>query len=519
MTDTLSFSRAFVFTRNPAPQVANAVRRIRAETNDAQNGSEDRVSINQDTQKNIEPPAESAVGHSFAIGGAEWEEGHSAKRVVAAIVYADLMAVGKKFATQASSQVRTLEAAERIILELKAAFDVALTTELAAAKRADAKSKVVSSGALPPASRKTVAPATARAISATASARASAPAGKRGRGVSGGRALGGCRGRGGRGRQGRRGGRGGQAAPLCVHEEILDRGSGSPDNIDGAEKGADKTAAFTRPAAPEFNHVGGMSGVGVLPEGPAAVAASSQNVPTGAIDVAIDAGLNNGDVNLPGECPSTDSRQATGATGSAFHPGRVGRRDCPLPPSGRCNIETIAGVGSCGSDQAWSGVGNVGSGHGSNRAWGGGDGHGGHVEGIGGSVGVGFDGSNRAGSDGVGVGQGSIQLGSGGSVGDHGSGLARKGCGVSGYGSDQSGRGDGVGVYRFGNEGSVGVGVGSGGVGVGSDSNQVGSGGGGVYDRAASSGMTVSEDICSPLRSKEVGSAKRRKSSRVEGRG
>lgn len=533
----LSFLLAFVFNSKSGLQVANAARRIRAEMNDAQNGStgrsEGRVPTTQGTQNHIGPPEEGAVGHSFAIGGAEWEEGHSAKRVVEAIVYADLMAVGKKFATQASSQVRTLEAAERIVMKLKAAFDIALTTELATAKRADAQSREVSSGALPPASRQTVAPTTAGAISMTASARAPATAGERGRGASGGRALGSCRGRGGRGGRG-----GGEPARLRAHEEIHDRGSGGPGDVDGAENGADKAAASTRPAAAGFSHVGGMGGVGVLPEGPLGVAALPQNTPTGAIDGSTDASLSSGDLVFSGERSNTDFRQATGATGSTFHAGRTDRRDCLPPPPGRSNIETVAGVGGCGSDQAWSGVSNVGevgsSGHGSNQAWAvggggsGGGGHGGHVmgsSGSGGSVGVGVDGSNRAGNDSVGVAQGSSQLGSGGGVGDHGSDQARGG-GVGGYGSDQLGRGDGASVYRFGNEGNVGVGVdvggvGAGGVGVGYDTNRDGSGGG-VYDRAVSSGsnMAASEDTCPPLYSREAVAAKRRKkSSRVQGRG
>ncbi|CAN0018568.1 unnamed protein product, partial [Laminaria digitata] len=168
----MSFLLAFVFNSQSDPQVANLVRKIKAETNSTQkrttDGSEGSVPVNQDTRKNPDPPVEG--GPSFAIGGAEWEEGQSAKRVVKAIVYADLMAVGKKFATQASSQVDTLEAAERIVTQLKAAFDVALTSELATSQRADV------------AARNTVAPATAGAVSATASARAPATAGGRGRG-------------------------------------------------------------------------------------------------------------------------------------------------------------------------------------------------------------------------------------------------------------------------------------------------------------------------------------------------
>ncbi|CAN0018501.1 unnamed protein product [Laminaria digitata] len=291
-------------------------------------------------------------------------------------------------------------------------------------------------------------------------------------------------------------------------------------------------ASSTRSAAAEFSHGVGMGGVGETSGGPAAVAALPQNAPAGAIDGASDAGLNSGALDFPGERSSAGFRQinsATEATGSTVHAGRIDPRNCLPPSSGHCNMENVAGVGGCGSDQAWSGGGGVDGGHGSNQAWSGGGvggGHGSHVVGGGGSAGggVGVDGSDQAEGDGVGVSQGSNQLRSGGGVGDHGSDQARRDGGVSGYGSDQLGRGDGAGVYRFDNEGSVGVGVGVGGVGdvgVGYATNPVGTGGGGAYDCATASGsnIAISEDACSPLRSRGVASAKRYKSSTVTGRG
>lgn len=84
-----------------------------------------------------------------------------AKNAAKAAVKAAWMAAGKDWASQASSELVSLEASERMKIQMKGHFEIMLKAELATSKRANSRSRLVDARALPRAAHEVVTPATA----------------------------------------------------------------------------------------------------------------------------------------------------------------------------------------------------------------------------------------------------------------------------------------------------------------------------------------------------------------------